>query len=51
MEVDRTFSQWSIGASRVKWSAVFAGWAVGLAVQMLLTLAGLGFGAWAIDVH
>jgi hypothetical protein len=51
MEVDRTFSQWSIGNSRIKWSAIFAGWAVGLAVQMVLTLAGLGFGAWAIDLH
>ncbi|HSF69850.1 MAG TPA: hypothetical protein VLA47_05680, partial [Nitrospira sp.] len=51
MEVDRTFSQWSMGSSRIKWSAVFAGWAVGLAVQMVLSLAGLGFGAWAIDLH
>ncbi|HJT20481.1 MAG TPA: hypothetical protein VJ746_08420 [Nitrospira sp.] len=51
MEVDRTFSQWSIGSPRVKWSAVFAGWAVGLAVQMVLTLLGLGVGAWAIDLR
>ena len=51
MELDRTFSQWSIGNPRIKWSAVFAGWAVGLATQMVLTLAGLGFGAWAIDLH
>ena len=51
MEVDRTFSQWSIGAPRITWSAVFGGWAVGLALQTVLTLAGLGFGAWAIDLH
>jgi len=51
MEVERTFEQWSLGSSRVKWSAVFAGWAVGLAVQMVLTLLGLGFGAWAIDLN
>lgn len=51
MEVERTFEQWSLGSPRVKWSAVFAGWAVGLAVQMVLTLLGLGFGAWAIDLR
>jgi hypothetical protein len=51
MEVERRFEQWSLGSSRIKWSAVFAGWAVGLAVQMLLTLLGLGFGAWAIDLQ
>jgi hypothetical protein len=28
---------------------VFAGWVVGLALQMILMLLGLGFGAWAID--
>jgi hypothetical protein len=51
MEVDRTFSHWSIGNPRITWSAVCAGWAVGLALQTVLTLAGLGFGAWAIDLH
>jgi len=51
MEVDRTFSQWSVGSPRVKWSAVFAGWAVGLAAQMVLTILGLGIGAWAIDLR
>jgi len=49
MELERSFEQWSIGNPRIKWSAVFAGWAVGLAVQMVLMLLGLGFGAWAID--
>jgi len=49
MELERSYEQWSIGHSRIKWSAVFAGWAVGLAVQMVLMLLGLGFGAWAID--
>ena len=51
MEIDRTFSHWSIGTPRIKWGAIFAGLAVGLAVQMILTLAGLGFGAWAVDLH
>jgi hypothetical protein len=51
MEVDRAFSQWSIGSPRIRWSAVFAGWAVGLALQIVLTLSGLGFGAWAVDLH
>lgn len=51
MEGDRTFSRWSIGNPRIRWSAVFAGWTVGLALQTVLTLAGLGFGSWAIDLH
>jgi len=51
MEVERTFEQWSMGNARIKWSAVFAGWAVGLAAQMVLTLLGLGIGAWAIDIR
>ena len=51
MDVDRSFSQWSTGSPRIKWSAVFAGWALGLALQMMLTLAGLGLGAWAVDFH
>lgn len=49
MELERTFEQWSIGNSRIKWSAVLAGWVVGLSLQMVLMLLGLGFGAWAID--
>ena len=51
MEVDRTLSEWSIDTGRIKWSAVFGGWAVGLALQVVLTLAGLGFGAWAVNLH
>jgi hypothetical protein len=49
MELARSFGEWSVGSTRIKWSAVFAGWVVGLAVQMVLMLLGLGFGAWAID--
>ena len=49
MELERSYEQWSVGSPRIKWSAVFAGWAVGLALQMVLMLLGLGFGAWAID--
>lgn len=51
MELERSSEQWSLGSPRIKWSAVFAGWAVGLALQMVLMLLGLGFGAWAIDLH
>ena len=51
MDVDRACSQWSIGNPRIKWGAVCSGAAVGLALQMVLTLAGLGIGAWAIDLH
>ncbi len=43
--------QWSIGGVRVRWSAVIAGWAVGLATQLVLTLLGLAIGAWSIDLH
>lgn len=50
MEVERTIEQWSIGGVRVRWSAVMAGWAVGLATQLVLTLLGLGIGAWSIDL-
>jgi hypothetical protein len=49
MELERGYEQWSVGGPRIKWSAVFAGWAVGLALQMVLMLLGMGFGAWAID--
>ena len=49
MELERSFEQWSVGTPRIKWSAVFAGWVVGLALQMVLMLLGLGFGAWAVD--
>lgn len=51
MEVDHTLSEWSFRTAPIKWSAVFGGWAVGLALQIVLTLAGLGFGAWAVDLH
>lgn len=49
MELEHSFEQWSVGSPRIKWGAVFAGWVVGLALQMVLMLLGLGFGAWAID--
>ena len=49
MQLERSFEQWPLGTPRIKWSAVFAGWVVGLALQMVLMLLGLGFGAWAID--
>jgi hypothetical protein len=51
MEIERTLQQWSIGSSRVKWSAISAGWAVGLATQMMLTLLGLAIGAWSVDLR
>lgn len=49
MEIERRVAQWYLGSSRIKWSAIFAGWAVGLATQMVLTLLGLAIGAWSID--
>jgi hypothetical protein len=49
MELERTMPQWSLGEPRIKWAALFAGWVVGLATQMMLTLLGLGIGAWSID--
>jgi hypothetical protein len=51
MDLDRSFSSGSRGSPRIKWSAVLAGWAVGFALHIVLTLAGLGFGAWAVDLH
>jgi hypothetical protein len=33
----------------VRWSAVLAGWVVGLATQLVLTLLGLAIGAWSVD--
>ena len=51
MEVERRTQRWSIGSSRVKWSAISAGWAVGLATQMMLTLLGLAIGAWSVDLR
>lgn len=51
MEIERTVQQWSLGGTRIKWSAVFAGLIVGIAVQMVLTLLGLAIGAWSIDLR
>lgn len=49
MQMERTIEQWSFGGVRVRWGAVIAGWAVGLATQLVLTLLGLAIGAWSID--
>lgn len=51
MELERTMQHWSLGGSRVKWGAIFAGWVVGLSTQMMLTLLGLAIGAWSIDLR
>jgi hypothetical protein len=51
MEMTRTMEQWSFGGVRVRWGAVIAGWAVGLATQLVLTLLGLAIGAWSIDLQ
>jgi hypothetical protein len=51
MNIDQTAPQWFLGTSRVKWSAVLAGWVVGLATQMMLTLLGLAIGAWSVDLR
>ncbi len=51
MQMERTIEQqWSFGGVRVRWSAVIAGWTVGLATQLVLTMLGLAIGAWAIDL-
>ena len=51
MAMERTMEQWSFGGVRVRWGAIFAGWAVGLATQLVLTLLGLAIGAWSIDLQ
>ena len=45
-----TYQQWSQGA-RIKWGAIFAGLAVGIAAQIVLTLLGLAVGAWSFDLR
>lgn len=51
MQMERTMEQWSFGGVRVRWGAVMAGWVVGLATQLVLTLLGLAIGAWSIDLQ
>jgi len=51
IEVQRTVQQWSLGGTRIKWGAIFAGLFVGVATQMVLTLLGLAIGAWSIDLQ
>jgi hypothetical protein len=36
---------------RVTWRAIIAGWVVGGATQIMLSLLGLGIGAWSMDLH
>lgn len=45
-----TYQQWSQGA-RIKWGAIFAGLAVGVAAQIVLTVLGLAIGAWSFDLR
>ena len=51
MDITRTAREWNIGASHIRWSAVFAGFVVGISVQMVLTLLGLAIGAWSVDLR
>lgn len=51
MEFHHTMEDWTVGRSRIRWGAIFAGWVVGLAVQMMLTLLGLAIGAASIDLR
>lgn len=46
-----TYEQWSHSESQIKWGAIFAGLAVGIAAQMAFTLLGLAIGAWSIDLR
>jgi hypothetical protein len=36
---------------RITWRAILAGWVVGGATQIMLSLLGLGIGAWSMDLH
>jgi hypothetical protein len=42
--------QLSMDGSHIRWGAVFAGLAVGIAMQITLTLLGLAIGAWSVDL-
>jgi hypothetical protein len=46
-----TIQHWSHGDVRIKWGAILAGLAVGIAIQIVFTLLGLAIGAWAIDLR
>jgi hypothetical protein len=41
----------AFGLPLVTWRAVLAGWIVGGATQIMLSLLGLGIGAWTMDLH
>ena len=51
MEITGSVREWNIGKSRIRWSAVLAGFVVGVTVQMVLTLLGLAIGAWSVNLH
>ena len=51
METTRTEWQWAVGESRIRWSAILAGFVVSISMQMVLTLLGLAVGAWGINIH
>lgn len=51
MEITRSVGEWNIGESRIRWSAVFGGFVVGISVQLVLTFLGLAIGAWSINLH
>jgi hypothetical protein len=41
----------ALALPRVTWRAIIAGWVVGGATQIMLSLLGLGIGAWSMDLH
>jgi hypothetical protein len=51
METTRTLPLETVGDSQIRWTAVIAGFVVGLASQMVLTLLGLAIGAWTVDLQ
>lgn len=51
MEITRTVRAWNVGESHIRWSAVLAGFVVGVSVQMVLTLLGLAIGAWSVNLN
>lgn len=46
-----TYERWFQSRSQIQWGAIVAGLAIGLAIQMVLTLLGLSIGAWSIDLR
>jgi hypothetical protein len=51
INMQATVQDWSHGDVGIKWGAILAGLAIGIAVQIVFTLLGLAIGGWSIDLH